>query len=154
MPVYAFSPDTFSRAREKLIRFSKTHGDRRITAKAIRWVQEMPEVDINQEGTLLLAYVHSKKLLGFLAVAKYGIRESFLVVHPKARTQQIGKTLTEEAIHRLGKLYARVAADNMPSLKTCFAARMVAFSCIRGVTGKPTLWLAAGDWSKDDVERL
>ncbi|CEH31655.1 hypothetical protein AM501_03225 [Aneurinibacillus migulanus] len=154
MPVYTFLPSTFSRTREKLIRFSKTYGDRRITARAIRWLQEMPEADINKEGTLLIAHVHNKKLLGLLAVAEYGIQESFLVVHPEARTNRIGKTLTEEAIRRLGKLYARVAADNMPSLKTCFAAQMIAFSCIRGVTGKPTLWLAAGDWSRDDVERL
>jgi GNAT superfamily N-acetyltransferase len=154
MSTYELSPAALARTREKLIHFIKTHGERRITSRAIRWLQTLSDEALEQEGTLLLVYTQNKKLLGLLAVSEYGIHESFIIVHRKVRRHGIGKTLTEEVVQRLGKLYVRVAADNMASLKTCFSTGMVAFACMKGVTGKPTLWLAAGEWNKKDVRIL
>jgi ribosomal protein S18 acetylase RimI-like enzyme len=151
MPVREITPAALARIRSKLIRFIKIHSDKRITSQAIRWFTQLPEQALMEPGTLILVYIENKKLVGCIAVGEYGRQESFLVVHKAARTNGIGMSLTKAALERLEKLYVRIAADNTASLKTCFAAGMVAFACIRGVTGKPTLWLAAGDWSREDV---
>ncbi|MFT9848328.1 GNAT family N-acetyltransferase [Aneurinibacillus sp. REN35] len=151
MHVHELSPTIFGRTRDKFIRFAHHHGSRRITGQAIRWLREVPEDMFMQQGNIILAAIQNKKLLGLLAVCEYGITESFLIVHKDARRNGVGSLLTAEGIKRMGKLYVRVAADNEPSLKTCFAVGMVAFACFRGVTDKPTLWLAAGDWSREDV---
>ncbi|AMA73989.1 MULTISPECIES: GNAT family N-acetyltransferase [Aneurinibacillus] len=154
MFIHELSPALFSRTREKLLRFIHVHGDRRITARAIRWLRALPAEMLEEEGNIVLIYTQNSKLLGCIAVYGYGTQESFLVVHQKAREQGIGTALTNAALSRLGKLYVRVAADNTASLKTCFTIGMVAFACVRGVTGKPTLWLAAGDWRKEDVKTI
>ncbi|MBN6187992.1 GNAT family N-acetyltransferase [Aneurinibacillus sp. BA2021] len=154
MHIHELSPAVFGRTRDMLIRFTRRHSSRRITGQAIRWLRAAQEDTIQQQGNLILAAVENKKLLGLLAVCEYGIKESFLTVHSEVRRSGIGSSLTSEAIQRLGKLYVRVATDNEPSLQTCFSVGMVAFACFRGVTDKPTLWLAAGEWSREDVENV
>jgi hypothetical protein len=57
-----------------------------------------------------------------------------------------------EAQQQLGKVYTRVAYDNIPSLKLCFRCGLTAFAMTKGPTGKPTLWLGGGDYQKEEVE--
>lgn len=154
MPARTLDANHLARNRRRLIRFIREHGDKRITARAIRWLSSLTSDALNQGGTIVLIYVENKKLLGMLAAADYGRQESFLVIRTDARQRGLGKQLTEAAIMQLGKLYGRVALDNTPSLRTCLSVGMVGFACITGVTGKPTLWLGAGDWSKEDIELL
>ncbi|WP_027414836.1 GNAT family N-acetyltransferase [Aneurinibacillus terranovensis] len=140
------------RVRKWLVRFVSENGDKRITRRALHWLEALSIEQLKQNGNVILGAVDDGKLVGFLAVGNYGRSESFITVAHNARHKGVGKLLVQEAIHQLGKLYARVAADNIPSLKTCFSCGMVGFSCTYGPTGKPTLWLAAGDWRTDDVQ--
>ena len=154
MPVRILNTNALARNRSRMIHFIREHGDKRITAQATRWLAALTPEELTQNGTIILAYVENKKLLGIMAAADYGRQESFLVIRTDARQKGLGKQLTETAITQLGKLYGRVALDNTPSLRTCLSVGMVGFSCFTGVTGKPTLWLGAGDWSKEDIEPL
>ncbi|BAU29547.1 hypothetical protein DFP93_11952 [Aneurinibacillus soli] len=154
MSIRNLDTSSLARNRYRLIRFIRKNGDKRITSQAVYWLSSLTPEALNQDGTIILVYIENKKILALLATADYGRRESFLVVHTDARERGLGKHLTETAITRLGKLYGRVALDNTASLKTCLSVGMVGFSCITGVTGKPTLWLGAGDWRKEDIESI
>jgi hypothetical protein len=152
MSVRKITGEQLPAVRGKLIRFFKLHGDKRITSRALAWFESLPPADLKKPENLILIYVEEKRLLGCLAVADYGIKESFIAIHQEARQLGIAKLLVEYTLDNTEKLYARVALDNIPSMKTCFAVGMVGFSCITGPTGKPTVWMGAGNWRKEDVE--
>lgn len=154
MPTRKLDANSFTRNRHRLVHFIRKNGDKRITSQAIHWLSSLTSEAFGQDGTIVLTYIENRKILGILATADYGRKESFLVVRADARGRGLGKHLTETAIAQLGKLYTRVAIDNTASLKTCLSVGMVGFSCITGVTGKPTLWLGAGDWRRGDIEPL
>jgi hypothetical protein len=105
----------------------------------------------NQEGTLVTLAVKEKKTIGILIISQYGIDESFMAVHKQFRNKHVAQQMVTQAYEKLGKMYGRVALDNMPSLKVCLANGMVAFHLFNGPTGKPTLWLGGGNWKKEDV---
>lgn len=92
-----------------------------------------------------------RRLVGVIAFGRYGLEESFIVVHPNHRNRKIGELLLNYSLNSLKKVYTRVACDNIPSLKLCFSCGLVAFRMIRGPTGKPTLCLAGGDWNPEEV---
>lgn len=93
----------------------------------------------------------TKKVTGIVVFGNYGIEESFIAVHPDYRQKRVAEQLLKKAIDSLGKVYARVAADNIASLKLCFTCGLVAFSLCKGPTGKPTFWLGGGNFRPDDV---
>lgn len=154
MSTRKLNADSFARNRHRLIHFIRKNGDKRITSQAIHWLSSLTPEALSQDGAIILVHIKNKKMLGILATADYGRKESFLVVRTDVRERGLGKHLTETAITQLGKLYARVAFDNTASLKTCLSVGMVGFACITGVTGKPTLWLGAGDWRRGDIESV
>jgi GNAT superfamily N-acetyltransferase len=137
--------------RSRLITFLKQHGDKRITHNAIQWLKTADEAALNTQGTAVLAVLDGNKLVGVLIISRYGLDESFMAVHKQYRNQNIAKNMIDEAISTLGKIYGRVALDNLSSLKACLASGMVAFHLFTGPTEKPTLWLGGGNWSKSDV---
>lgn len=137
--------------RKNIVNFIKKNGDRRITKEAINWVSKAGQQDIDREGTILLACMDMNKVVGVLIAADYGREESFIVVHKGYRNQNIAKTMVKECIQNVGKIYGRIAVDNTPSLKVCLDNDMVAFHLFEGPTGKPTLWLGGGNWTKEDV---
>ncbi|GAB6932873.1 GNAT family N-acetyltransferase [Calditerricola satsumensis] len=152
MKIRVVPPAEWERLRPRVLALVRRHGDRRITHRAIRWLRHLGPDDLNQPGTLVVVAQTAKGgLAGCLAACDYGRKESLVVVHPAFRRRGIAKALTAAVIHRLGKLYVRVAVDNVPSLKTCFSLGMVAFRLFTGPTGKPTLWLGCGDWRPEDV---
>lgn len=141
------------KVRPLLIRFLRSYGDRRLTHKALRWLKSLP-TEPYKEGTIIAVALDEKRLAGVIAVGQYGIQEAIIAVKPHYRKHGLGKDLVRFIMQNINRMYARVATDNIPSLKLCFALGMVAFDLFTGVTGKPTLWLGLGKWDKDEVQGL
>jgi len=139
------------RSRRTLLQFIRRCGERRITASAIHWLKTAPGTELTKDGTLILAAVDGRRLIGLVAVADYGRKESLIVVHPQYRRQGVALALVDEIVRRLDRVYGRVAIDNIPSLSMCLQAGFVAFAMDKGPTGKPTLWIGKGNWRKDEV---
>ncbi|WP_202081375.1 GNAT family N-acetyltransferase [Caldalkalibacillus salinus] len=137
--------------KKKIVDFIKRHGDKRITREAIQWVRQTNAAQVAQDGTVLMCALDQNKVVGVLIAVDYGMMESFIVVHRQYRNQHVAKQMVKEVVSSMGKIYGRVAMDNAPSLKVCLDNDMVAFHLFEGPTGKPTLWLGGGNWSKEDV---
>ncbi|SDW97797.1 Acetyltransferase (GNAT) family protein [Marininema mesophilum] len=149
MLTQALTPAQLSRLRNHLIRFSYKYGDKRITHKALRWLKNLNTSPF-PKGTYLAIASEEKRLTGFILFGRYGLEEAYIVVHPDFRKRQVGETLFKQTIDTLGRVYVRVACDNIPSLKLCFALGLRAFSFTTGPTGKPTLCLGGGEWSEKE----
>ena len=145
--------EQLKKARKAMIRFIQKYGERRITASGIRWLRQVKETHLSDDGNLILAALHERRLVGLVAIADYGRKESLIVVHPQYRRQNVAIRMVDKAFKDLGKLYGRVAIDNIPSLSMCFEAGFVAFALAKGPTGKPTLWIGKGNWRKDEISR-
>lgn len=139
------------RYRRKLLLFLRKHGDRRITRSALQWLERAEARDLSEEGTLILVALENRKLVGMILISRYGLREAAMAVHREYRNRNIAKALIHQTISTLGKMYGRVALDNLPSLKACLDNGMVGFHLFTGPTGKPTLWVGGGHWSKKEV---
>ncbi|MDA8354065.1 MAG: GNAT family N-acetyltransferase [Firmicutes bacterium] len=147
--IVTVSPALLRRVRPQILRFSRKYGDRRITHRALRWLNTLSG-DSFPEGTWLAAAVDRKRLVGFILFGSYGLEEAFVVVHPNYRKRQVGESMLEEALTALDRVYTRVSCDNIPSLKLCFKVGLVAFKLTTGPTGKPTLCLGGGNWSSKE----
>jgi GNAT superfamily N-acetyltransferase len=150
MKIHAFPPQSLERIRKPLLRFLRRYGDGRITHQAMRWFHRLTPEEL-KEGTYIAAAYDEKKVAGIIVFGNYGIEESFIAVHPDYRQRGVGEQLLKQAIQSLGKVYARVASDNIPSLKLCFSCGLMAFSLCKGPTGKDTLWLGGGTFDPADV---
>ncbi|MBA4549464.1 GNAT family N-acetyltransferase [Thermoactinomyces intermedius] len=150
MKIHAFPPQSLERIRKPLLRFLRRYGDGRITHQAMRWFHRLTPEEL-KEGTYIAAAYDEKKVAGIIVFGNYGIEESFIAVHPDYRQRGVGEQLLKQAIQSLGKVYARVASDNIPSLKLCFSCGLMAFSLCKGPTGKDTLWLGGGNFDPADV---
>jgi GNAT superfamily N-acetyltransferase len=137
--------------RQKISTFLRKYGEGRITHRAIRWLANS-NISDDKPGSLALFAFIEKKLAGVMIFSNYGIEQAVTAVHPRYRKQGIGEALLMEAQKRLGKVYTRVAYDNIPSLKLCFRCGLTAFAMTKGPTGKPTLWLGGGDYQKEEIE--
>lgn len=144
---------TLDKYRSRLLLFLRKYGDQRLTHKALRWLRDLP-LGLELLGTAIAVAVHNKQLVGIIAVGKYGVDEAIIAVKPTARKKGVAKQLVSFIVNRLGRMYARVAVDNTASLNLCFSMNMVAFDMFTGVTGKPTLWLGAGDWRREEIEGI
>jgi len=145
------SDQTTELLRKSLINFVIRYGDEHITKKAINWLKSVPFPKINQEnGDLIHIYVEGKKIVGLLAIANYGMEQAFIVVHPNFRKTGVAYQLVVESLEDIDRFYVKVANDNVPSLKLCFATGMYAFDLIKGPTGKPTLVLGIGNWEEEE----
>ncbi|BCU81019.1 hypothetical protein JIR001_08020 [Polycladomyces abyssicola] len=150
MHIQILTPRQLSRHRLKILSFFRKYGEKRITHKALRWLQQLSGEQY-PEGTLVSIAFENKQAIGIIVFGRYGLDESMIAVHPAFRKKGIGEALLGHAIDDLGKVYTRVACDNTPSLKLCFSSGLVAFRLFLGPTGKPTLWLAGGDWDPSEV---
>jgi ribosomal protein S18 acetylase RimI-like enzyme len=152
MQIKQIAPEQLVKVRQRLIRFFQLYGDKRITKRALNWLEEVMPNDLSMQGNCLLVCTEGTMIVGAIAVANYGRGESFIAVKPTERQKGTGRILVEALMCRMEKMYTRVALDNTPSLKLCFSVGMVGFKMITGPTGKPTLWLGLGNWCKEDVE--
>lgn len=152
MRLIQITPELLPKILANASRFLRHNGDRRITLSARKWFNNLSPEDLSKPGTEILMMVLGHRIVGISAISFYGIDQSIIAVHRDYRNQGIGEQLVRFHIQSLGKLYARVAVDNQASLKLCFTVGMVAFQLFNGPTGKPTLWLAGGDWKREDIE--
>jgi GNAT superfamily N-acetyltransferase len=149
--IQLLTPQQFSQHRLKILSFFWKYGEKRITHKALHWLKQLSGEQY-PEGTLVSIAFEKKQAIGIIVFGRYGLDESIIAVNPAFRKKGIGEALLEHAINELGKVYTRVACDNTPSLKLCFSSGLVAFRLFRGPTGKPTLWLAGGNWDPSEVK--
>jgi GNAT superfamily N-acetyltransferase len=152
MEIRQLSPQSIGQVRSLLLRFIRKYGDHRITGTARQWIRAATPESLQQAGNQIAVAVKDRSLVGLSAFSDYGLDQSFIVIHPSYRNQDLGKQLIQFHIDSLGKVYGKVANDNIPSMKMCFGNGLIAFKLTTGPTGKPTLWFGGGKWTKDDVK--
>lgn len=138
------------KVRPQLLRFLRLYGDKRLTHKALRWLKQLP-AEPYQKGTIIAVALDDRRLVGLAAIGNFGLDESIIAVKPDYRKRGLGQDLIRFLLQDVDRLYAKIATDNIPSLKLCFSMGMVAFDLFIGVTGKPTLWLGLGNWDRKEV---
>lgn len=151
MKLLPIEPHKWETFRSRCISLFTKYGDKRITKSAIQWLIQMSPDELRMQGTTVLIAIEDQQLVGCIACSQYGIKHAIIAVSPAYRSQNIGGALLREIIQINGKFYATVAIDNVPSISLCFSNEMTAFHLFNGPTGKPTLWLGGGNWSKKDV---
>lgn len=154
MEIVELSYRQLARNRGALLKFIRAYGEKRITATAMRWFQSATEADLAESpGTQILVYREQGRIAGLSAMVRHGLDHSIAVIHPRVRGQGIAKRLVDHHISTLGKIYVRVAVDNIPSMKVCFGNDMIAVRLVTGPTGKPTLIFAGGNWDYADIDK-
>ncbi|PTM58049.1 GNAT family N-acetyltransferase [Desmospora activa] len=153
MRILTLTPQLLAQHRERLVHFSFRYGDKRITHKALRWLQRLPTDQSFPEGTWMAVALDEERLAGFILFGQFGLKEAIVIVHPDHRKKSVGEQLLTLALDRLDRVYTRVACDNIPSLKLCFSKGLIAFRLITGPTGKPTFILGGGNWSQEEYDR-
>lgn len=137
--------------RKQFIRFFLQHGDKHITKQGLSWLNNAQKEDLKKAGNYVVIVLDKSVLVGIFITVNYGLNESFIAVHRQYRHRDIASDMIQLTLGELGKLYGRVATDNTPSLTLCMENGLVAFALCKGPTGKSTLWLGGGDWSKNDI---
>ncbi|MXQ54138.1 GNAT family N-acetyltransferase [Shimazuella alba] len=150
MKITTFTLPNLMPYRQKVILFLRKNGEGRITHRALRWLSNISTSE-HTPGSIALVALEEKQLAGVMIFSRYGIEEAITAVHPRYRKQGVGEALLMEAKEKLGKVYTRVACDNIPSLKLCFRCGFTAFQLFKGPTGKPTLWLGGGEYDPKDI---
>lgn len=140
MKYVTISPERLQQTKPQLLRFIKRHGDKRITRRAFEWLARLAENELAQAGNMLVAAVDGRKLVGLFAVAEYGEKESFIVVHQEHRHCGLGSQLTERVSTALPRLCLRVACDNTASLRLLQRCGFTPYKRTIGPTGKTTIW--------------
>ncbi|MED2007766.1 GNAT family N-acetyltransferase [Brevibacillus borstelensis] len=152
MKIIKVSPIALTSIKATLLRFVRLEGERRITAEARDWLAELTPEKLKRQEAVLLAAVEGKRLVGLFAVSKCGLAHSFLVVDRRRRGHGIGKAMASRMCRLLPKLYVRIAIDNEPSLALFRSLGFAPAKACIGPTGKPTLWLAYGQWTPEDLQ--
>jgi ribosomal protein S18 acetylase RimI-like enzyme len=140
MKYVTIPPERLLKTKPRLLRFVKHHGDKRITRRAIEWLAQLEQSELAQAGNKLVAALDDRKLVGLFAVADYGEKESFIVVHQDYRHSGLGKQLTVLVSAALPRLCVRVACDNTASLRLLERCGFTPYKQTIGPTGKPTVW--------------
>lgn len=145
MLIKSLNPALLLKLKNKLLYFTKKYGERRITSDAIHWLEQKACDELSKPGTEVLIALEHTRLIGLSGVANFGKDTAFIVVHPEHRGKQLGQKLICTHIEQLGQFNCNVAADNLPSLRMCFKAGLVATDLFAGIKGKPTLRMIGGN---------
>ncbi|MEJ8546994.1 GNAT family N-acetyltransferase [Brevibacillus borstelensis] len=152
MKVIKVSPITLPSIKSTLLRFVRLEGDRRITKESRDWLAELSPEEMKNQEAILLAAVEGRRLVGLFAISECGLAHSCLVVDRRRRGQGIGKAMAARMCGLLPKLYVRIAIDNVSSLALFKSLGFEPVKASISTTGKPTLWLAYGQWTPDDLQ--
>ncbi len=152
MAIIQIKSEKWTYLQPRCLQFFEKYGDKRITKCALTWLANLKPAELLNPGTIILFAIENRQIIACIACSHYGIHHSIIAVRPENRKHKIGDDLLKQMILKNSKFYATVAIDNIPSLQLCFANEMTAFLLINGPTGKPTLWLGGGNWSKEDVK--
>jgi ribosomal protein S18 acetylase RimI-like enzyme len=153
MKLVVLSPRSLQPAQSTLVRFVRQQGDRRITRQDVKWLDNLTPAMLAEEETALLVALDGKRLAGVFAVACCGLTHSVLVVDRRYRGRGIGRALAARMCRLLPKLYVRVSVDNAPSLALFHGLGFQPVKARIDPTETPTLWLAFGCWSAEDLQR-
>lgn len=124
-----------------LLHLVSNHRSGRITPEALKWLDGLNEHDLNYQGNLVVLILYGRRLVGALACSDYGREQSLIVVHRDHRGNGLGRHLVRGALKHLKEFHARVASDNLPSLKLFFGAGLVAYDVFVRPNGKIILKL-------------
>ncbi|WP_187820550.1 GNAT family N-acetyltransferase [Pasteuria penetrans] len=144
MRLIAVSPSQWDVARAPILTFIRRYGEDRITHRTRRWLGKLSSTGLQIKGTYIAAMFNRRTLIGVLAIQQHGRRHACVVVHPRFRRQGVGEQLLQAALQQLDFLYARVAIDNIASLRLCFSCGLLAYKMTRGITQKSTLHFIGG----------
>lgn len=132
----------FERLHPATVELMRRQGDRRLTQKALRFYAGLQAADVVGPGNLVLAALDRRvRVVGVVAALGWGYRLSLVVVHRRLRGHGLGGTLLRLAVQALGRYYAEVASDNLPSLRALFACGLRAYDVFTRPSGKVILRL-------------
>ncbi|MGI6343591.1 MAG: GNAT family N-acetyltransferase [Bacillota bacterium] len=119
--------EEWPRLKAGILSFIRRHHDKHITRATYSRVRKLPGSRLNRPGTVVYTAWDGRRLVGVIICEGYGNRTSMIVVHRDYRSHGIGRRLLQLAVQQMGRFYAEVAADNLPSMKILFAMGMVAY---------------------------
>lgn len=120
-------PTEWSSVKASALELIRRHRDGHITRRAYQHVQTLRGRSLEQPGNVVWAAWVGSRLVGIMVFEEYGNRTSMVVVHGDYRGQGIAKGMLLRAVKQMGRFYAEIAADNLPSLRTVFTLGMVAY---------------------------
>jgi len=162
MDLVRLKPAQWPLWRNRLLRFARRYGDRRLTVAGLRAMLLAGDrhgaaaaptaAQAASPYDVILAH-RGGKLLGFAFAADAGRSACLVAVHPEARGQGVALALIRKLLGACGGLCCHVAADNTASLRLFFRAGLKAVAVEEGPTGKPTLKLQTDGFDSSAVCR-
>lgn len=136
----SFSPEERSRQHSRIMRFMFEHGGRQTLREDYIRLAGAAGSALQEPGTsLLTASVRGEGgpvLIGASYIEDYG-KEAFLIaVHPLYRRKGIGSSLLAEQLARLGHLHCSAGLNQIPFLRMCFRAGLIASSLVQQPSGR------------------
>lgn len=136
----------FGRLHPATLNLMRRQGDNRLTLKALRRYAGLQAKEAMAPGNLVLAALDGEgRVVGVAAALGWGHRLSLVAVHRRVRGRGLGGRLLRLAVQALGRYYAEVASDNLPSLRAFFACGLRAYDVFTRPSGKIILRLRTVD---------
>ncbi|MGE5589844.1 MAG: GNAT family N-acetyltransferase [Bacillota bacterium] len=132
----------FQRLHPRTMDLLRNHGDGRLTLQALRRYASLTAEEVGRPGTFVLtALDHEGRVIAVTAAVRWGHELSVSAVHRHNRGRGLAGTLLRLVVRALGRYYAEVASDNLPSLRAFFACGLVAYDVFTRPNGKIILRL-------------
>ncbi|MGI6357635.1 MAG: GNAT family N-acetyltransferase [Bacillota bacterium] len=119
--------EDWRKLRPQILSLIRRYRDGHITRAAFSHVQQLRSRSLEQEGNVIWTAWVKRKLVGVIIFERYGNRTAMVVVHREHRGQGISREMIRLSVQTMGRFYAEIASDNLPSLRTAFGAGMVAY---------------------------
>lgn len=142
---------TWQTYRPRLLAFIQRYGEKRIARRTLVRLATDEALAYDPEGGIWVAHAGGR-VLGVLAVRRAGIVLSMIVVHPLYRRAGIGVKLLNEAVRTTKRLYARISADNAPSLRLAKSTGFTIIDRIVTRSGQTIVIVARGAWQKKEAK--
>ncbi len=126
------------RIRPRVLALIRKYRDGHITRTTFSHVKQLSSHSLDQAGNVIWTAWADRKLVGVMLFERYGNRTAMVVVHGNYRGRGISREMIRLSVQVMGRFYAEIASDNLPSLRTAFAAGMVAYDAFLR-RGKVTL---------------
>jgi len=135
----------------RFLAFIQRYGEKRITRWTMKRLASDMSIVRDPEGGIWVAHDHGR-ILGLLAIQKAGIELSMIVVHPCYRRTGIGASLLETALRTTRRLYARISAENIPSLRLAMSTGFTIIDHRTTRNGQTIFILARGAWQEKEAQ--
>lgn len=132
----------FERLHPSTVNLLRNHGDGRLTLRALRLYASLKAEDVGRPGTFILAALDSAgRVIAVTAAVRWGYELSLSAVHRNHRGRGLAGAMLRLVVRALGRYYAEVASDNLPSLRAFFACGLMAYDVFTRPNGKIVLRL-------------